>query len=215
MKYTPLTEPLHDYICTTFSAEDDFLRQLKRESDAAGFPAIHIAPEQVALLQVLLRAVGAKRVLEIGALAGYSAIAMVRALPDGARLLTLERNPAHAEFVRRKVRESALEHIIEVRVGDAKQILRTVDEAPFDVVFIDADKAGYSAYLDLALPLLRVGGIICADNTLAWGNIADTNTSDATVQALQRFNHAMSAHPQLQSCLIPIAEGMTLGVKLS
>ena len=217
MKIVHLTEPLHDYICATFPAEDDFLRRLKQEADEAGLPPIHIAPEQVAFLQMFLQAIGAKRVLEIGTLAGYSAVAMARALPKGSRLLTLERNPAHAAFARRKIAEAALESVIEVRTGDAKQLLgeiaETKEEAPFDFIFIDADKAGYTDYLDLSLPLLRASGVLAGDNTLAWGNIADERSADKTVQALRRFNAAMSAHPELRACLLPIAEGMTFGVK--
>ncbi|MBL7992928.1 MAG: O-methyltransferase [Candidatus Kapabacteria bacterium] len=215
MKYTPITDEIHEYMSATFPAEDDFLRTLKREADEAGFPPIHIAPEQVAFLQMFLKATGAKRVLEIGALAGYSAVGMARALPEGSSLLTLEREPRHADFVRRKVREAGLENIVEVRTGDAAQLLReiTVDSL-FDFVFIDADKVGYTTYLDLTLPLVRVGGVICGDNTLAWGNIADSASTDKTVQALRNFNAAISAHPQLQACLLPIAEGMTFGVKV-
>ncbi|MCU0425385.1 MAG: O-methyltransferase [Candidatus Kapabacteria bacterium] len=214
MKYVPLTEALHSYICETFPAEDEFLCRLKTEADEAGLPPIHIAPEQIAFLQVLMRSVGARRVLEIGTLAGYSAIAIARALPNDGRLLTLERNPLHAEFALRKIREAALEHVIEVRTGSAKELLGEIREEPFDAVFIDADKAGYGTYLQKALPLLRLGGLVIGDNTLAWGNIADATTEDKTVQALRRFNTAMSAHPQLQSCLVPIAEGMTIGVKI-
>lgn len=215
MKYTPITDEIHEYMSATFPAEDDFLRTLKREADEAGFPPIHIAPEQVAFLQMFLKATGAKRVLEIGALAGYSAIGMARALPEGSSLLTLEREPRHADFVRRKVREAGLENIIEVRTGDATQLLREMAaDSVFDFVFIDADKVGYTTYLDLTLPLVRVGGVICGDNTLAWGNIADGASTDKTVQALRNFNAAISAHPQLQAYLLPIAEGMTFGVKI-
>lgn len=219
MKYTPITDEIHEYICATFPAEDDFLRTLKREAEEAGFPAIHIAPEQVAFLQMFLKATGARRVLEIGALAGYSAIGMARVLPEGAHLLTLEYNPVHAEFVRRKVSEAGLEAVVEVRTGDAAQLLQELShEFPagelFDFVFIDADKVGYTRYLDLTLPLLRMGGTVAGDNTLAWGNIADSTTTDKTVQALRTFNAAIAAHPQLQASLLPIAEGMTFGVKV-
>lgn len=215
MKYVPLTEVLHSYICETFSAEDEFLRNIKIEAEQAGLPAIHIAPEQVSFIQVLLRAVQAQRVLEIGTLAGYSAIAMARVLPEHGRLLTLERQQIHADFAQKKIRQAALEHVIEVRVGKAAQLLETIHEEPFDAVFIDADKGGYEEYLRKALPLLRVGGLVMADNTLAWGNIADANSMEKTVQALRAFNHAMSIHPSLQTCLLPIAEGMTIGIKLA
>ncbi|MCS6808824.1 MAG: O-methyltransferase [Bacteroidota bacterium] len=214
MKHVPLTEALHQYICTTFPAEDALLQRIKQEAEQAGLPAIHIAPEQGALLQVLLRAIGARRVLEIGTLVGYSAIMMARALPPDGYLLTLESDEHHADYARVNIRAASLDHIIEVRVGRAQDILHSISGAVFDAVFIDADKAGYTTYLEHSVRLVRVGGLIIADNTLAWGKIADTTTDDPTIQALQQFNKALKAHPMLHSCLVPIAEGMTISVRL-
>ena len=221
MKYVAYNDALSRYVCATFPAEDDFLRALKTEATEAGLPPIHIAPEQAAFLQTLLCATGARRVLEIGTLAGYSAICMARALPpQGAYLLTLERSPAHAAFAQRKAAEAGLDDVIDVREGDAKQTLAEIAAnakqgfEPFDFVFIDADKRGYGAYLELALPLLRAGGLVCADNTLSWGAVADPATTDKTAQAIRRFNAAVQAHPHLRAAsLAPIAGGMTFAVK--
>jgi O-methyltransferase len=214
MKYTALTEPLHDYICATFPAEDDFLRRLKEDGEAAGMPPIHIAPEQVAFLQTLLRGINARFVLEIGSLAGYSAIGMARALPENGKVVCFESEASRADFIRRKAAEAGISHKIEVHTGDAKQLLQEYHpDFAFDFVFIDADKVGYVRYLELTLPLLRPGGMLSGDNTLAWGNIADEHSEDKTVQALRAFNHAVSTHPQLSGCLLPIGEGMTLAVK--
>jgi predicted O-methyltransferase YrrM len=221
VKHIALNDALCEYICATFPAEDDFLRTLKAEAAETGLPPIHIAPEQAAFLQTFLCAMGARRVLEIGTLAGYSALCMARALPPGGYLLTLERSPAHAAFARRKIHEAGFGGMIDVREGDAKQTLAELAREraekkleSFDFVFIDADKAGYAAYLELALPLLRPGGAVCADNTLAWGAIADETTNDKTVQALRRFNAAVQAHPLLRAAsLAPIAAGMTFAVK--
>jgi O-methyltransferase len=214
MKYTALTEPLHDYICATFPAEDEFLRALKREGEHAGMPPIHIAPEQLAFLQTLLRGVNARFVLEIGSLAGYSAIGMARALPEDGKVVCFEREAKRAEFIRQKAGEAEIAHKIEVHAGDAKRLLENFrPDYAFDFVFIDAEKAGYVRYLELSLPLLREGGMLCGDNTLAWGNVHDATSTDKTVQAIRAFNHAVSTHPDLQSCLLPIGEGMTLAVK--
>jgi predicted O-methyltransferase YrrM len=214
MKYTALTEPLHDYICATFPAEDEFLRHLKAEGEAEGMPPIHIAPEQLAFLQTLLRGINARFVLEIGSLAGYSALGMARALPDNGKVVAFEREAKRADFIRRKADEAEMAHKIEVHTGDAKRLLQDFHpDYAFDFVFIDAEKAGYTHYLELTLPLLRTGGMLCGDNTLAWGHIADEHSTDKTVQALRAFNHAVSTHPHLQGCILPIGEGMTLAVK--
>ncbi|TAE32387.1 MAG: O-methyltransferase [Candidatus Kapaibacterium sp.] len=214
MKYTALTKPLHDYICATFPAEDDFLRRLKADGEAVGMPPIHIAPEQLAFVQTLLRGINARFVLEIGSLAGYSAIGMARALPEDGKVVCFEKEPTRAEFIRQKAEEAGIPHKIEVHAGDAKHLLENFrPEHEFDFVFIDAEKAGYVRYLELSLPLLRKGGMLCGDNTLAWGNVFDANSTDKTVQALRAFNHAISKHPELSGCLVPIGEGMTLAVK--
>jgi predicted O-methyltransferase YrrM len=215
VKYVPLTPEIHEYICTRFPAENEFLRTLNREAEAEGIPPIQIAPEQLAFLQMLLRALSARYVLEIGSLAGYSALGMAQVLPDDGKVIAFEINPKHAEFIQRKAREAQIDHKIQLHVGDAKQLLREFrPNVEVDFVFIDAEKAGYVQYLELAVPLLRKGGIVAGDNTLAWGKIADTTTTDETVRALQAFNEAVSRHDQLQSCMIPLAEGMTLGTKI-
>jgi predicted O-methyltransferase YrrM len=215
MKHIPLTPAIHQYMTALFPAEDDFLRELTRESKELGIPPINITPEQLAFMQMLLRALNAKYVLEIGSLAGYSAIGMARMLPDDGKVVAFEINPRHAEFIHRKAQDAKLDHKIQLHIGDAKELLREFQPmVAFDFVFIDAEKTGYTAYLDLTVPMLRIGGVVAGDNTLAWGNIADRNSNDPTVIALQRFNDAVSKHEQLQSCMIPIAEGMTLGTRI-
>jgi caffeoyl-CoA O-methyltransferase len=215
MKYIAITPEIHEYITTLFPAENEFLRELNREAKEQGIPPINITAEQLAFIQMLLRALNAKYVMEIGSLAGYSAIGMASVLPDDGKLVAFEINPRHAEFIHRKAAEAKLDHKIQLHIGDAKQLLREFKpHHEFDFVFIDAEKAGYTAYLEFAVPMLRVGGIVAGDNTLAWGKIADPTTEDETVQALQAFNCAMSKHDQLQACLIPLAEGMTLGTRI-
>jgi len=219
---TPLTQELNDYLRSQFSAEDDFLRSLNAEATAAGIPAINIAPEQTAFLQILLRAIGARTVVEVGSLAGYSAIVMARALPDGARLVACEYNPMHADFIRRKVVEAGLDHVIEVLEGAAVDTLSTHPlladgSQEIDVVFIDADKPNYSRYFEMVYPHVRPGGLIIGDNALAWGQVHMPNPDSEpnNVKALRAFNDLMVAHPGLQTTLVPLGDGMVIGLKLA
>lgn len=215
MKGTPLTEDTYDYICRLFPAEDDFLRNLNRDAEAAEIPPIHISPEQLAFLQVFLRSMGAKRVLEIGSLAGYSAIGMARALPKDGMVICLELEPQSVQFIRRKAEEAGLSHKIRVIQGDAAESLRNLGaEAPFDFVFIDADKPQYKAYMELSYPLVRQGGVIAGDNALAWGKISQESIEEPDVRGMQVFNRALAEHPGMQACLVPVGDGMAMGVKL-
>ncbi|HYF04314.1 MAG TPA: O-methyltransferase [Patescibacteria group bacterium] len=211
---TPVTEEISTYLNQYFSAEDDFLKSLKREAAGAKIPEICISPEQGAFLQVFLKAMGARYVLEIGSLAGYSAITMARALPEDGKLIALELRPEYAEFIRRKAAEADLGHKIEVHSGDAKEFLKDFKpEFPFDFVFIDADKRSYVEYLALTLPLVRIGGVIAGDNALAWGEVGRENPSSKEVREIQEFNKALFSHPQLQVCMVPVGDGMAMGFK--
>ncbi len=150
-----------------FAPEDDALRAALTAGREADMPAIQISPLQGRLLQVLATACGARKILEIGALAGYSSIWLARALPSDGRLISLEMSEKHAGVARASLSRAGLSDRAEVRVGPAIEALPTlVDEAPFDLVFIDADKPGYPAYLDWALKLTRPGSIIVADNCI-------------------------------------------------
>ncbi len=213
---TFLTPALNAYITETFSAEDAFLRTLSAEAIEAGIPAIAIAPEQTAFLQVILRMIGARSVLEIGSLAGYSAITMARALPPDGAMLCCELNPDWADFIRSKAHEAGLGDVISVASGPA---LTTIERLPaditFDAVFIDADKPNYINYVNAVLPHLRSGGIIIGDNALAWGEVAneDSTFEPENVAGIRAFNSFMAAHPDLQCTLVPLGDGMTIGIK--
>lgn len=216
-KITPVTPEIATYLAKNFSTEDDFLRKLREESLAAGMPPIHISGEQGAFLQLLLMAIQARTVLEIGSLAGYSAITMARVLPEGAKLVCLEKNNDYCQFIRRKAIEAGLDGIIEVHNCDAKEFLpHYLPAHQFDMVFIDADKHGYLQYYQQVFPLVRKGGIICADNTLAWGDIAKENTEKElpSVYALQQYNSAIAADKKVHSSLIPLGDGMTISIKV-
>lgn len=219
---TFLTPELNDYLVRYFSAEDDFLRQLNTEAEAEGIPPISIAPEQTAFLQVLLKASRVRTIVEVGSLAGYSAIAMARALPPEGRFFACEVNAKHCDFIRRKVHQAELDNVITVVEGPALTTLpdliaeQAVDGLPFiDAVFIDADKQNYRRYLDILFPYVRTGGLIIGDNALAWGHVHEgrPDFEPDNVSALRAFNDVMSSHPGLQSTLVPLGDGMVIGLK--
>lgn len=215
MKGSPLNDQLVDYMNGLFPAEDRILRSLRSEAVEAGLPSIQISEEQGGFLQVLLRAIGATKVLEIGTLGGYSAIMMARALPASGRLVSLEIDPAHAAFARRQIERAGLGDRIEIRLGPALEQLDTgIDDGPFDFVFIDADKQNYTRYLERVIPMVRAGGIIAGDNALSKGRVVDPDSDDASVRGIQEFNRAMAADPRIQSCIVPIGDGLCLGVVL-
>lgn len=213
---TTVTPEIAEYLATNFNAEDVFLRELRAKALACDIPAINISGTQGAFLQVLLRAMNARTVIEIGSLAGYSAIMMARALPAGGRVHCLELNEDYGDFIRRMAVMAGLEETIVVHTGPALDTL-SGDALPHDVdfVFIDADKPNYAAYYDAAFARVRAGGIICADNTLAWGEIArpDTEFEPQNVRALQAYNAKVSTDARVQSSLVPLGDGMTLSVK--
>jgi caffeoyl-CoA O-methyltransferase len=161
---------IEEAITNMFAPEDEGLRYALREAKEAGLPEIQISPIQGKLLQLLATACNAHKILEIGSLAGYSGIWLARALAPSGHLITLEVNPEHAEVVRRAFAKAGVSDRAEVRVGKALDLLpQLVSEAPFDLVFIDADKPPYPQYLDWALRLTRPGSIIVADNTIRGG----------------------------------------------
>lgn len=215
MKSTPISDETYSYICRYFSSEDDFLRSLNDEAESLEIPPIQVSPDQLTFLQVFLQGMSAKYVLEIGSLAGYSSIGMARALPEDGKVVALEINAQYADFIRKKAEKAGVSDKIEVHVGAAARILsKWKPDFLFDFVFIDADKPNYVNYLDLVYPLLRKGGIIAGDNALAWGEIANEQTDREDVQGMQAFNKKLSADKRFQSCLLPIGDGMAIGVKL-
>jgi predicted O-methyltransferase YrrM len=176
-----------------------------RNSDAAGLPAIQVSPAQGKFLQLLAQSMGARRILEVGTLGGYSTLWMARALPADGKLVTLEFDPKHAEVARANIKEAALPPSIEVRVGDAKQTLPALAAeggAPFDLIFIDADKSGYPEYFKWALKLSRPGTVIIADNVVRNGGVADAASTDASVLGVRRMNELVAAEPRVSATAI-------------
>lgn len=210
---TPVGPAQFDYIAAHTEPEGEYLSRLRRAASDAGLPVIHIAPEQAALLQILLRLGRARDVVEVGTLGGYSAIAMARALPADGKVRTLELAPQHAEFARQWIARSDVADRIEVLVGDAHELLPTLADASADAVFLDADKTGYVDYLRQAMRILRPGGLLLADNVLAGGDVALPAVNGTTATAMRAFNEAVVATPGLRAIIVPIGDGCTVGVK--
>jgi predicted O-methyltransferase YrrM len=188
---------LADLLVTPDPALDDALRACAD----AGMPAAEVSPLQGKLLHLLARVVGARRILELGTLGGYSTIWLARALPDGGTLVTLEADPGYAAVARANVARAGLSHAVEIRVGPALVTLPEL-ESPFDLIFIDADKPHNPEYLGWALALSRPGTVIVGDNVVRDGEIADAGSGDPRVQGIRRFFELVAAEPRLDATAI-------------
>lgn len=190
------------YINDTFLPPDSALDAALQASTDAGLPAIAVAPAQGKFLHLLAMAMGARRILEVGTLGGYSTIWLARALPPGGRLITLEFEPKHAEVARGNFIRTGLADVIDLRVGRALDSLRQLaaDKCePFDFIFIDADKDNYPGYFELALKLSRRGTLIIADNVVRQGAVIDAAHSDPRVQGVRRFHELAAAEPRVSA----------------
>jgi predicted O-methyltransferase YrrM len=183
---------------------DPALEAALAASAAAGLPAINVSPVQGKLLHLLARAIGARNVLEIGTLGGYSTIWLARALPDGGRVISLEADARHADVARANIARAGLESRVEVRLGLALDLLPGLAEEadPFDFFFIDADKPNNTAYFDWALRLSRPGSIIVVDNVVREGDVIDAASNSATVQGVRNFLERLAAEPRVSATAI-------------
>jgi len=191
------------YIGDLLVPSDPVLDAALEASAAAGLPTIQVSPTQGKLLHILARSLGARKILEIGTLGGYSTIWMARALPAGGRLITLEYSPKHAEVARANIARAGLASVVDVRVGRALDTLPQIAaEGPFDLIFIDADKVGYPDYFPWAMKLSRPGSVIIADNVVRKGAVIDAGSSDADVQGVRRFYELLAAEPRVSSTAV-------------
>jgi predicted O-methyltransferase YrrM len=198
------------YIADLFVPPDPALDAALQDAADAGLPPAHVAPNQGKLLAILARSIGARSILEIGTLAGYSTIWLARALPPGGTLITLEADPRHAEVARANLARAGLSEIAEVRLGRALDTLPQLaaeGRGPFDLVFIDADKPSNANYLAWALRLTRRGSLIIGDNVVRNGAVVDADSDDASVQGVRRFNTALAAEPRIIATAIQTVGG--------
>lgn len=187
----------------------DALQEETRERTAA--PQMMIGPLEGNVLRMLIRLMGARRVVEIGTFTGYSALCMASALPADGRIVTCEIDDFHASIAKRWFEQSPDGGKIELRLGPALDTLRTLESAAFDLVFIDADKTGYSAYYEEALRILRPGGLVVADNVLWSGRVLDPQ--DEPSQAIVAFNEKVRQDPRVDHVLLTVRDGMYLARK--
>jgi len=188
------------YLVEALLDRDEILDQALSDARAAGLPMINVAPNQGKLLAMLAELVGARRILEIGTLAGYSAIWMARALPPDGQLVTLEYEPKHAEVARRNIERAGLAGRIEIRVGAALETLPHL-RGPFDLVFIDADKPSNPDYFEWALKLSRPGGLIVVDNVVRSGGVANPK-GDASARGTRRMFEIIAAEPRVTATAV-------------
>ena len=213
-----LVQRIDGYIESLFVGDDPVLAANIENADRAGLPHINVSANQGKFLYLLARIAGARRVLEIGTLGGYSTTWLARALPGNGRLITLEYSAVHAETARKNLSAAGLDRIVEVRVGDAAVSMRAMIDAgepPFDFIFIDADKTGYVKYLDLALQLSRPGTVIVADNVIRNGAVIGKNPADANDRGVKAYNNAVAAHPRLESIALPMIRDQIDGIAIS
>lgn len=201
------------YVAERTTREDTFLAQLKEAAQKAGIPPIWIAPEQAAFMQILLRAARARDVIEVGTLAGYSAIIMARALPPEGRVRTIEVEPKHAEFAQAWADRSDVAGRVQVHLGGGMDVLPGFATHSADAAFLDADKKSYPQYLEEAVRIVRPGGLIMVDNAFAFGELLNASYQDREVPAVRAFNDLMAARQDLQSVIVPIGDGLWVGVR--
>jgi predicted O-methyltransferase YrrM len=201
-----------DYVARLFAPEDEILMSLREEADRTGLPPISISADTGRLIQVLLTAISARRVLEVGTLGGYSAIWIARVLPHGGSLLSVELEPRHAEFAARYVRRAGLDAKVEIRVGRALDVLASLDGERFDAIFLDADKEPLPIYFEWALRLVRRGGLIIADNALWGGRVVDDRVDDDATRGIRELNRRMATDPRVAGILVPTHDGVAVGV---
>jgi predicted O-methyltransferase YrrM len=194
------------YISSIVLPPDAVLDGALARSTAAGLPAINVSPHQGKLLHLLAKMIGAKKILEIGTLGGYSSIWMARALPPGGRLVTLEFEPRHAEVARQNIHAAGLSERAEVIVGPALETLPKL-AGPFDFVFIDADKENTAGYFTHALGLTRPGGVIIVDNVVRNGEIVNPRSADPGVAGVRRFNDLLKNEPRVSATAIQTVGG--------
>jgi caffeoyl-CoA O-methyltransferase len=224
MSSPPISQPLIDYVRDLFAPQDAAFQSLTIAAHAFGMPPDwEISPDVGRLFQMLCRAVGAHRVLEFGTFAGHSALWFARALPADGRVVSIEMSPAYAAFAREQLAQVDGGEKVEVRVGAALDVLPALErevrerETPYDVIFLDADKAHYPTFLEWCPGVLRPGGLLLADNVLqsgSWGGqgLLDADATDARIHGIREFNRRLAVDTRFTSMIIPLRAGVAAAV---
>lgn len=205
---------LSRYITDLFAHQDDILKQVRENIPKKGLPGISIRPEEGRFLQFMVRACAAKKALEIGTLGGYSGIWIARGLPPEGRLITLEKDPQHAEVARDHFIAAGVEDKVDIRIGNAHDLLKNLEkEGLFDFVFIDAEKSGYQNYFEWALEHSPVGGIVAAHNAFRGGRVQEPQPDETDLQ-MDSFNRQVANNHRVISTIYPGGDGTLISVKI-
>jgi len=216
-KYTPVSEPLHEYLLAHRTPDDALLEELRSETRrAVGERAgMQISAEEGTFLGLLIAAIGAKRVVEVGTFTGYSALCMARALPSGGRLICCDVSEEYTAIARRFWQKAGVADRIDLRLAPALDTLRALPRnEPLDFAFIDADKTNYQAYYEEILPRLRPGGLIAIDNVLWSGRVIEPRDQTPDTAAIRAVNDHVAADRRVQSVMLGLSDGVTLARKL-
>ncbi|NDJ85187.1 MAG: O-methyltransferase [Chloroflexi bacterium] len=210
--FDPATQnTLSKYVVDLFVKQTAAQIAITTSTKEKGLPQIDLRPEEGWMLYLLTRMIGARRAVEFGTLAGYSASWIARGLAPGGTLITFESSEEHAAVARENLAAAGFADVVEVRVGEAKQLVQAL-EGPFDLAFLDADKTGYETYLNWALSNIRPGGLIVAHNAFQGGAIAETTNVTEKLAAMQRFNQRAAEHESLLSTIIPVGDGLLVAL---
>jgi caffeoyl-CoA O-methyltransferase len=207
------------YIQKTFAPEDDGLREIRSRLRAANREGVNVSAIEGKILQFLMNAFGVRKIVEVGALYGYSAVWIARSLPQGSKLFTIEKDEMCVEQTQKSVNACGVADRVEVLCGDWAEVLPSLSsKGPFDAVFIDANKNGYFEILKWSIENVRKGGLIIGDNTLLFGaakhEVKPEDVSQEAWTAMRSFNQTLADPSKFVSCMLPTSEGMTLAIKL-
>ena len=216
-KYLPLNDQIYEYLHAVSLREHDALRRLREETARMSESNMQIAPEQGQFMALLVQLLNARKTLEVGVFTGYSSLAVALALPPEGRVVACDVSEEWTAVARRYWQEAGVAHKIDLRLAPALDtldaLLRDGQAGSFDFAFIDADKSNYEAYYERALELVRVGGLVCIDNVLWSGRVADPGETDEDTAAIRALNRKLHADERVALSLVPLADGLTLALK--
>ncbi len=212
-----IDDRIYDYLCAVTINESELLQQLRKETAKLEYSVMQISPEQGQFMSLLIKLMSATRAIEIGTFTGYSSICIASAMPDNGKLICCDISPQWTDVAEKYWGLAGLENKIDLHIQPAEQTLQILlddgAEKSFDFIFIDADKQNYIMYYEMALRLLRKGGVIAVDNTLWSGAVADPENTEATTRAIRRFNEMLKIDNRVSQSLLTIGDGLTLILK--
>ncbi len=216
-RYFAFDERSYQYLLNTGTRESDIARRLREETQKMAHAQMQIGPDEGQLLQLLVQVLRAKKTIEVGVFTGYSALWVALGLPDDGRIVACDVSEEYTSVGRRYWKEADVDHKIDLRLGPAldtlDELLRGGQAGAFDFAFIDADKSNYASYFELALKLIRTGGLIAIDNTIWSGRVADQNEQDADTVAIRELNEKLASDERITLSMLTVGDGVTLALK--